>query len=43
MGLWIGGNYGRCLVIVIIYMRLGGAKRRGRGFQIIIKKGVGEE
>ena len=35
VGLGVGANYVRFLVIVVIPMRLGGAKRCGEGFKII--------
>ena len=36
VGLGVGANYVRFLVIVVIPMRLGGAKRCGKGFKVII-------
>ena len=36
MGLGVGGNYVRCLVIVVISIGLGGPKRYGVGFKVII-------
>ena len=36
VGLGVGANYVRFLVIVVIPMRLGGAKRCGEGFKVII-------
>ena len=35
MGLEVGGNYVKCLVIVIISVGLGGAKRCGKNFKVI--------
>ena len=35
MGLEVGGNYVKCLVIVIISVGLGGAKRCGENFKVI--------
>ena len=39
VGLGVGGNYIRCLVIS---MGLGGAKRCGGGFKVIILRETGE-
>ena len=35
-GLGVGGNYVRCLVIAVISMGFGGAKRCGGDFKVII-------
>ena len=35
VGLEVGGNYVKCLVIVIISVGLGGAKRCGENFKVI--------
>ena len=42
MGLKVGRNYVRSLVIVVIYKGLGDIKRRGGRFKVIVVKGVGE-
>ena len=41
MGLGVGGNYVRYLVIVVISMGLGGPKRYGVDFKVIILVGRG--
>ena len=40
VGLGVGGNYVRCRVIVVISVGLGGAKRCGGDFKVIILVGV---
>ena len=40
VGLGEGRNYVRCLVIVVISVRLGGARGCGGGFKVIILIGV---
>ena len=40
--LGVGGNYKRCLVIVIRSMGLGEAKRCGGTFKVVNLRGVGE-
>ena len=42
VGLGVGGIYVRCLVIVVISVELGGAKRCGGDFKVIILSGEGE-
>ena len=32
----VGGNYVCCLLIIVIFMGLEGAKRYGRGFKLIV-------
>ena len=39
--LGVGGNYKRCLVIVIRSMGLGGTKRFGGAFKVINLRGMG--
>ena len=41
LGLGVGGNYIRSVVIVVISMRLGGAKRCGGDLKVIILRGGG--
>ena len=40
VGLGVGGNYVRCLFILIVSMGLGGAKSCGGGEVIILRGGV---
>ena len=40
--LWVGGNYKRCLVVVIRSMGLGGTKRCGGAFKVVNLRGMGE-
>ena len=42
VGLGVGGIYVRCLVIVVISVGLGGAKRYGGDFKVIILSGEEE-
>ena len=42
VGLGVGGNYVRCLFILIVSIGLGEAKSCGGGFKVIILRGGGE-
>ena len=39
VGLGVGGNYVRCVVIAVISMGIGGAKRYGGAFKVKILRG----
>ena len=40
VGLGVGGNYVRCVVIAVISMGIGGAKRYGEAFKVKILRGA---
>ena len=42
VGLGVGRNYVRCLLILVVSMGLGGAKSCGGGFKVIILRGRGK-